>query len=184
MWAGQLVSFRGVRVVRPGGPAVGAVAAGRNVAGPGEGAVEGVFGGVADGPGDGADGLVGVAEADGGQVHAPAGQVGSGGMVQSRPGWVCRTARAGPATGSVSALSQDAVRAWAGAVSSQDRSSWTSRMSTMRLRTAAAPGWGWLISWASSRSVVSRAVPAWRAGMCSMSGSRVSSGTVVAGSWS
>ena len=37
-------------------------------------------------------------------------------MAQSWLGWVCRAARAGPATGSVSALSQDAVQGvgWAG----------------------------------------------------------------------
>src|SRR5207244_1689959 len=58
------------------------------------------------------------------------------GTVQSWPGWACSAARAGPATGSVSALSQDAARSGAGAVSSQARSSWTSRISTMRFSTA------------------------------------------------
>src|SRR5262245_29423796 len=74
------VPFRGAGEAGwPGAPAVGAVAAGRDTAGAGKGAVEGVFGGVAEGSGDGADGVVGVAEAHGGQVHAPAGQVGGWG---------------------------------------------------------------------------------------------------------
>jgi GNAT superfamily N-acetyltransferase len=48
-------------VVWPGGPAAGAVAAGRHVAVTGERSVEGVLGGVAEGSGDDADGVVGVA---------------------------------------------------------------------------------------------------------------------------
>src|SRR5690348_10606798 len=64
---------------RQGGPAAGPVAAGRDTAGPREGTVERVLGGVAEGPGDGADGVVGVAEPYRGEVHAPAGQVGGRG---------------------------------------------------------------------------------------------------------
>ena len=49
------------RTVLLGSPAAGAVAARREVALAGERSVEGVFGGVAEGSGDGADGVVGVA---------------------------------------------------------------------------------------------------------------------------
>src|SRR5260370_23173927 len=61
-------------------PALGAVAAGRNPAGPGECAVERVLGGIAEGSGDGADGVIGVSETHGGKVHAPASQVGGRGV--------------------------------------------------------------------------------------------------------
>src|SRR5262245_24203362 len=49
--------------VRLGGPAEGAVTAGRDAAVPREGAAERVLGGVAERSGDGADGVVGVAQA-------------------------------------------------------------------------------------------------------------------------
>lgn len=66
------VSFRGVGgIVWPDDPAADAVAAGRDAAVPGEGAVGGVFGGVAEESGDNTDGVVGSAEPCSGEVHAP-----------------------------------------------------------------------------------------------------------------
>src|SRR5262249_60038264 len=71
--AGWAVGGR-LRIVLLSGPALGAIAPWGGMAGPGECAVEGIFGGVAPGSGRGGGGVVGVAEGLGGQGHAPPGQ--------------------------------------------------------------------------------------------------------------
>src|SRR5262249_43553415 len=179
--------------------------------GAGKGAVEGVFGGVAERSGDGADGVVGVAEACGGQGEGPAGQVGGwgaadpGGETAGQGG--AGDAGGGGQGGDGPVVAGLGVQGGEGGPGDRvgERAEPGGRAGVRRAGVEPGPqqldeqdvhdavedrgcprlGLAYFLGEQPERGVQGGAGPAGREGrdgMCSTSGSKVSSGTVVAGS--